>query len=242
MGTCPSGRNLEISWGDQRAVVVEVGGGIRCYEVDDRPILDPYPIECMGEGGTALRSSPCPTAWPTGSTALTTNTSCSPTPNWSTTPPATFASHPSSVRRHWSSSSPTSPGPHTAGTGPTLGGPVDERSQSGRRTATGSPSSMSGDPGRSWHHQESHSGLCDDRCGRPLVHHHSRRDRILRESGLDNPHERQGAQLPMRQEILGMGTARAHCPGTAHLVVSGTCSPPREATSADQRVLAAVSR
>lgn len=60
MGTCPSGRNLEISWGDQRAVVVEVGGGIRCYEVGDRPVLDPYPIECMGDGGHGAPLIPWP--------------------------------------------------------------------------------------------------------------------------------------------------------------------------------------
>jgi galactose mutarotase-like enzyme len=37
-------------------VVVEVGGGIRVYEVEGRPVFDPYPIHAMADGahGTPL--------------------------------------------------------------------------------------------------------------------------------------------------------------------------------------------
>lgn len=56
MTTPPSGRQFEISFGDQRATIVEVGGGIREYEVGGRAVLDPYPLDQMrdGEHGTPL--------------------------------------------------------------------------------------------------------------------------------------------------------------------------------------------
>ena len=38
----PSGRQIQIRSGDARAVVVEVGGGLRTYDLGDRPILDGY--------------------------------------------------------------------------------------------------------------------------------------------------------------------------------------------------------
>ena len=52
----PSGEQFEIRYGDQRATIVEVGGGVREYAVGDRPVLDPYPIDalCDGEHGTPL--------------------------------------------------------------------------------------------------------------------------------------------------------------------------------------------
>jgi aldose 1-epimerase len=37
-----SGEQYEIRFEDQRAVVVEVGGGLRAYAVGDREILDGY--------------------------------------------------------------------------------------------------------------------------------------------------------------------------------------------------------
>jgi aldose 1-epimerase len=54
--TFPSGEQFEISHGDQRATVVEVGGGIREYAVGDRAVLDPYPLEatCDGAHGAPL--------------------------------------------------------------------------------------------------------------------------------------------------------------------------------------------
>ena len=56
MDKSPSGQQVEVSWENQRAVVVEVGGGIRLYEVGGRPVLDPYPIDaiCDGAHGTPL--------------------------------------------------------------------------------------------------------------------------------------------------------------------------------------------
>lgn len=55
-GVRPSGRQYEIGLAEQRAVVVEVGGGVRVYEVDERPVLDPYPVDAMADGahGTPL--------------------------------------------------------------------------------------------------------------------------------------------------------------------------------------------
>jgi len=52
----PSGEQFEISYGSQRAVVVEVGGGVRSYQVGRRDVLDPYPRDqmCDGAHGTPL--------------------------------------------------------------------------------------------------------------------------------------------------------------------------------------------
>jgi aldose 1-epimerase len=41
----PSGEQIEISFGDQRAVVVEVGGGLRSYTAGGRDVLDGYGID-----------------------------------------------------------------------------------------------------------------------------------------------------------------------------------------------------
>jgi aldose 1-epimerase len=51
---------MEISWGDQRASVVEVGGGIRRYEVGERAVLDPYPVDEMCDGGHGAPLIPWP--------------------------------------------------------------------------------------------------------------------------------------------------------------------------------------
>ncbi|MBE1552186.1 aldose 1-epimerase [Mycobacterium sp. OAS707] len=56
----PSGRQLEISHGGQRATVVEVGGGLRQYHVNGREVLDRYGIE---ERCTAARGLPL-VPWP----------------------------------------------------------------------------------------------------------------------------------------------------------------------------------
>ncbi|MDQ5893799.1 MAG: aldose 1-epimerase [Actinomycetota bacterium] len=52
----PSGEQFEISCGDQKATIVEIGGGVRTYEVGGRPVLDPYPVDqiCGGAHGTPL--------------------------------------------------------------------------------------------------------------------------------------------------------------------------------------------
>jgi aldose 1-epimerase len=50
MTVAPSGEQFEIASGDQRATIVEVGGGIREYEVGRRRILDSYPLDAMCDG------------------------------------------------------------------------------------------------------------------------------------------------------------------------------------------------
>ena len=54
------GRQVEIRHGGQRAVVVEVGGGLREYDVDGQPVLDGYPLDRMADGGRGLPLLPWP--------------------------------------------------------------------------------------------------------------------------------------------------------------------------------------
>lgn len=56
----PSGEQFELVRGDQRATIVEVGGGIREYVVGDRPVLDPYPLEEMSDGAHGAPLIPWP--------------------------------------------------------------------------------------------------------------------------------------------------------------------------------------
>jgi len=56
----PSGEQLEISHGHQRAVVTEVGGGIRTYTVGDRPVLDGYALDEMCPSGRGQVLAPWP--------------------------------------------------------------------------------------------------------------------------------------------------------------------------------------
>jgi aldose 1-epimerase len=48
----PSGAQFEIALGEQRAVIVEIGGGIRTYSVSGRDVLDGYAV---GEPATSGR-------------------------------------------------------------------------------------------------------------------------------------------------------------------------------------------
>jgi aldose 1-epimerase len=52
----PSGRQFDIALGDQRVVVVEVGGGLRSYTVGDVDVLDGYPVDgtCTSGRGQVL--------------------------------------------------------------------------------------------------------------------------------------------------------------------------------------------
>jgi aldose 1-epimerase len=52
----PSGEQIEIAFGDQRAVVVEVGGGLRAYSVAGRDVLDGYGADeiCTSGRGQVL--------------------------------------------------------------------------------------------------------------------------------------------------------------------------------------------
>jgi aldose 1-epimerase len=60
MRAAPSGEQFEIAHGDQRATVVEVGGGIREYGVAGRDVLDPYPLEAMCDGAHGAPLIPWP--------------------------------------------------------------------------------------------------------------------------------------------------------------------------------------
>jgi aldose 1-epimerase len=52
----PSGRQIEIAWTEQRAWIVEVGGGLRRYTVAGRELLDGYAVEqiCSSARGQCL--------------------------------------------------------------------------------------------------------------------------------------------------------------------------------------------
>lgn len=60
MSIPPSGRQYEIRYGDHVAVVVEVGGGVREYQVGDRAVLDPYPLDAMCDGAHGAPLVPWP--------------------------------------------------------------------------------------------------------------------------------------------------------------------------------------
>ena len=60
MTIAPSGEQFEIRHGDQRATIVEVGGGVREYEVSGRPVLDPYPVAAMCDGAHGAVLVPWP--------------------------------------------------------------------------------------------------------------------------------------------------------------------------------------
>lgn len=56
----PSGAQHEIQHGDQRAVVVEVGGGLRAYTVGGEDRLDGYPADEVCSGGRGQPLMPWP--------------------------------------------------------------------------------------------------------------------------------------------------------------------------------------
>jgi aldose 1-epimerase len=56
----PSGEQIEIGHGTQRAVIVEVGGGVRSYEVGGRPVLQSYPADAMCDGAHGAPLIPWP--------------------------------------------------------------------------------------------------------------------------------------------------------------------------------------
>jgi aldose 1-epimerase len=51
---------VELHRGDQRAVVVEVGGGVRSYDVGDREVLQPYAVDAMCDGAHGAPLIPWP--------------------------------------------------------------------------------------------------------------------------------------------------------------------------------------
>jgi len=56
VATPPSGAQFEITHGEQHAIVVEVGGGVRAYDVGGRDVLQPYAVDeiCDGAHGAPL--------------------------------------------------------------------------------------------------------------------------------------------------------------------------------------------
>ena len=56
----PSGRQVELVWGDQRLTVVEVGGGLRTYDVGGRAVLDGYPPDSLSTGSRGQLLVPWP--------------------------------------------------------------------------------------------------------------------------------------------------------------------------------------
>jgi len=56
----PSGEQIEIAHGDQRAVVVEVGGGLRTYSAAGHELLDGYPVDAMSTSGRGQVLIPWP--------------------------------------------------------------------------------------------------------------------------------------------------------------------------------------
>ena len=60
MSYVPSGIQYELRFGDHRAVIVEVGGGVREYRVGDRHVLDPYAADAMCEGASGAPLIPWP--------------------------------------------------------------------------------------------------------------------------------------------------------------------------------------
>ena len=60
MTTVPSGRQLEIAHEDHHAVIVEVGGGIRGYDVGGVEVLQPYGVDQMCDGAHGAPLIPWP--------------------------------------------------------------------------------------------------------------------------------------------------------------------------------------
>lgn len=60
MSRAPTGRQYELAHGDQRAVVVEVGAGLRSYRAGGRDIVDGYRSDETCEGGRGQLLIPWP--------------------------------------------------------------------------------------------------------------------------------------------------------------------------------------
>lgn len=58
--TYPSGEQHEIASGQQRATIVEVGGGVRDYYDGDRPVLNPYDVTAICDGAHGAPLIPWP--------------------------------------------------------------------------------------------------------------------------------------------------------------------------------------
>lgn len=85
----PSGVQVELVHSDQRAVVVEVGGGLREYAVAGRPVLDGYGAAEMGSSGRGQTLIPWPTGWPAAGTSSAGSRSSSRSPSRPRATPST---------------------------------------------------------------------------------------------------------------------------------------------------------
>ena len=56
----PSGTQFEIVHGEQHAVIVEVGGGVRAYDVGGVDVLQPYAVDQMCDGAHGAPLIPWP--------------------------------------------------------------------------------------------------------------------------------------------------------------------------------------
>ena len=56
----PSGEQIEIAAGDQKAVIVEVGGGLRSYSAGSRELVDGYRADEMSSSGRGQVLIPWP--------------------------------------------------------------------------------------------------------------------------------------------------------------------------------------
>lgn len=63
----PSGEQFEIVFAEQRAVAVEVGGGLRTYAVDGEEVIDGYGVDEMATGGRGQMLIPWPNRLQDGS-------------------------------------------------------------------------------------------------------------------------------------------------------------------------------
>jgi aldose 1-epimerase len=63
----PSAEQIEITFRDQRAVIVEVGGGLRSYSVGGRELLDWYAADEMSTSGRGQVLIPWPNRLEDGS-------------------------------------------------------------------------------------------------------------------------------------------------------------------------------
>src|SRR5262252_10827573 len=63
----PSGEQIEITVGDQRAVVVEIGGGLRSYSAGGRDLVDGYGANEMSSSGRGQALIPWPNRLEDGS-------------------------------------------------------------------------------------------------------------------------------------------------------------------------------
>jgi aldose 1-epimerase len=62
-----SGEQIEITTGDQRAVVVEIGGGLRSYSAGGRDVVDGYGVDEMSSSGRGQALIPWPNRLEDGS-------------------------------------------------------------------------------------------------------------------------------------------------------------------------------